>query len=55
MFKQYKKPLTILAIVFVLYFVTQQPAGSAGLVKDALGGIGHWADRLAEFFRSLVA
>ncbi len=52
---KYKKQLTLLAIAFVLFFVVNQPTESAGLVKDALGGVGHAADKLAVFVKSLVA
>jgi len=50
----YKKLGILLGVAFVLFFVIQQPADSAGLVKDALGGIGHAADKLAIFVKSLV-
>jgi hypothetical protein len=52
---KYKKQLTLIAIAFVLFFIVQQPDSSAGLVKDALGGLGHAADKLAVFVKSLVS
>jgi hypothetical protein len=51
----YKKLGIILGIAFVIFFVVQQPEDSAGLVRDALGGIGHAADKLAVFVKSLVS
>jgi len=50
----YKKMGIFLGIAFVLYFLVQQPAESAGLVRDALGGVGDAASKLAEFVRQLV-
>jgi hypothetical protein len=50
----YKKIGIFLGIAFVLYFLVQQPEESAGLVRDALGGVGDAAGKLAEFVRSLV-
>jgi hypothetical protein len=52
---KYKKQLTLVAIAFALFYVAQQPADSAGLVKDGLGAIGHFADKLAVFVKSLVS
>lgn len=51
----YKKLGILLGVAFVIFFVVQQPEDSAGLVRDALGGIGHAADRLGVFVKSLVA
>jgi hypothetical protein len=51
----YKKLGILLGVAFVIFFVVQQPEDSAGLVRDALGGIGHAADKLAVFVKSLVA
>jgi len=51
----YKKLGIILGVAFVIFFVVNQPENSAGMVKDALGGIGHAADRLAVFVKSLVS
>ena len=50
----YKKMGIFLGIAFVLYFLVQQPAESAGLVRDALGGVGDAASKLAEFVRQPV-
>jgi len=50
----YKKIGILLGVAFVLFFLINQPDESAGLVKDALGGIGHAANRLALFIKSLV-
>lgn len=55
MFGKYKKQITLLAIAFVIFFLIQQPTASADLVKNALGGVGDAANKLAEFVRSLVA
>lgn len=52
---KYKKLAILIGVAFVLFFVVQQPQDSAGLVKDALGGIGHAADKLAVFVKSLVS
>lgn len=49
-----KKFLTWAAILFVLFFVINQPAASAGMVKNALGGLGDAATKLAEFVKSLT-
>lgn len=50
----YKKIGVFLGIAFVLYFLVSQPTESAGLVRDALGGVGDAASKLAEFVRQLV-
>jgi hypothetical protein len=50
----YKK-LGIIAVLsaFVLFIITA-PGQSSGLLRDALGGIGHTADNVALFFKGLV-
>jgi len=55
MFGKYKKQLTLVAIAFVVFFLVNQPAASATLVKNTMSGIGNAADKLAEFVRSLVS
>lgn len=50
-----KKLGIVAGVLFVIFFVMQQPTESAGLVRDALGGVGHLADKLAVFVKSLVA
>jgi hypothetical protein len=50
----YKKIGIFLGIAFAAYYLISQPQESAGLVRDALGGIGDAAGKLAEFVRSLV-
>jgi hypothetical protein len=51
----YKKLGILLGVAFVIFFIVNQPTASAGMVKDALGGIGHAADKLALFVKSLFA
>ena len=52
---KYKKQLILLGVAFVIFFLVQQPTESAGLVKDALGGLGNAADKLALFVKSLIS
>ncbi|MBI1757661.1 MAG: hypothetical protein HYR62_00295 [Actinobacteria bacterium] len=49
-----KKVATWAAILFVLFFVIEQPNASAGMVRNAVGGLGQAADKLAEFVKSLT-
>ncbi|HSV66068.1 MAG TPA: hypothetical protein VLJ59_09225 [Mycobacteriales bacterium] len=49
------KRVAILAgIAFLIFFVVNQPAASADLVKNALSGVGTAADKLALFVKSLT-
>jgi hypothetical protein len=49
-----KKIGIYLAIAYVLFYVVADPVAAAGLVRDALNGVGDAAGRVAEFFRAIL-
>jgi hypothetical protein len=48
-----KKLLTWVAIIFVVYYLTTQPGGAAGLVHQAFGWLQHAGNSLAKFANGL--
>ncbi|WP_197093628.1 hypothetical protein [Nonomuraea sp. SBT364] len=52
---RFKKPLTWLAVIFVLFFLFTRPAQAAGAVNGAFDGILHGADQLAIFLGKVLA
>lgn len=50
----YKVIGIFLGVAFVLYFLASQPTEAHDLMRDALGGVGDAAQKLAEFVRRLV-
>jgi hypothetical protein len=50
----YKQIGIFLGVVFVLYFLVGQQTEARDALRDALGGVGDAAQKLAEFMRMLV-
>ena len=51
---KWKKLGIIAGVAFVIFFLVSQPGTSAGMIKDSLSGVGHIADKLALFVKSLT-
>jgi hypothetical protein len=49
-----KKVITLLVIVFVLFFIIQSPNDAANAVRSIGHGIGHMFDQFAEFLKKLA-
>lgn len=50
----WKRTGTYLGIAIVAWFVVSQPTETANQIRNALGGVGNGAGRIAEFVRALV-
>jgi hypothetical protein len=48
-----KKVVSVLAVVFVVFFIIQSPADAANIVHSIGHGLDHVANQLSEFLRKL--
>jgi hypothetical protein len=48
-----KKMVSVLAVVFVIFFVIQSPNDAADIIHSIGHGLGHAADQLSEFIKKL--
>ncbi|MEZ0071809.1 hypothetical protein [Planotetraspora sp. GP83] len=50
-----KKVVTYVAVAFVIFYLFTQPAGAAAAVKGLFGSVSTGAERLSQFFTSLIS
>ena len=48
-----KKVVSVLAVVFVIFFVIQSPAAAANIVHSVGHGLSHAANQLSEFIKQV--